>query len=134
MTRFLVAYAAVLVVFLVLDAGFLTLVGPRLYRPALNSLLAEKVRLVPAALFYCLYAAGLVILAVRPGLESATWIQTALFGAVLGLTAYGTYDLTNAAILKQWSWTVTVCDVAWGAVASGAASVVGFWAASKVAS
>ena len=35
-------------------------------------------------------------------------------GAVLGLVAYGTYDLTNMATLKQWSVKITLIDMAWG--------------------
>ena len=48
--------------------------------------------------------------------------------AVLGLVAYGTYDLTNLATLKVWSLRVTMIDMAWGsfvtAVSSAAACAV----------
>jgi uncharacterized membrane protein len=36
-------------------------------------------------------------------------------GALLGLAAYGTYDLTNQATLRGWSTLVTIVDMAWGA-------------------
>ena len=36
---------------------------------------------------------------------------------------YGVYDLTNYSTLRQWPFALTLVDVAWGAVASAAASV-----------
>jgi uncharacterized membrane protein len=38
-------------------------------------------------------------------------------GAVLGVLLYGTVDLTNAALLKGWSWAVALVDMAWGTLA-----------------
>ena len=40
-------------------------------------------------------------------------------GAVLGLVAYGTYDITNLATLKNWSRDPgSLADLAWGTVRS----------------
>ena len=134
MPRYLAGYGGAAVAFVVLDACWLTLMGPKLYRPVIGDLLADQVRVLPAMCFYALYVAGLVALAVRPALKSGAWTEALVLGAILGLVAYGTYDLTNGAILKTWSWTITLADMAWGAVASGAGAVVGFWVATKVAS
>lgn len=46
---------------------------------------------------------------------------------MLGLFAYGTDDLTNQATLRDWPWSVTFADRAWGSFVSGVAS----WAASR---
>ena len=124
MTRIAIAYACTILVFIVLDGAFLTLVGPRLYRPDLAELLGEKVRLAPAVLFYLIYAAGLVFFCVRPGLVGGSRVAL-VAGAVLGLVAYGTYDLTCQAVMRVWTWKVTLADMAWGVAASGAASAAG---------
>lgn len=121
MIRPLAAYVATAVAFLLLDAGWLSLVGPRLYRPELGSLLADKVRIAPAVIFYLLYVGGLVWFCVAPNLEG-DWRRAAVSGAVLGLVAYGAYDLTCAATMRVWSLKVTLADLAWGAFASAAAS------------
>ena len=46
-------------------------------------------------------------------------------GAILGLVAYGAYDLTCQAVMKTWSTKVSAADMAWGAFASAVASAAG---------
>jgi uncharacterized membrane protein len=53
-------------------------------------------------------------------------------GALLGLVAYGTYDLTNQATLKTWSTTITLADMAWGSVLTALAASAGYLAASRL--
>jgi len=127
MTRALVAYLCTGGAFLTLDACFLTLVGPRLYRPALDPILGDGVRLPPAILFYLLYILGLVVFAVLPSLGQG-WRWALGRGAMLGLVAYGTYDLTCQSVMRVWTWPITGVDLAWGAAASAAAATVGLLA------
>jgi uncharacterized membrane protein len=42
--------------------------------------------------------------------------------------AYATYDLTNYATLRTWSLQITVLDILYGAVATGAAAVAAYFA------
>jgi uncharacterized membrane protein len=102
-------YVAALIAMLVPDGIWLTLAGPRLYRPALGDLLAADFSPVPAVLFYLLYVVGVVVL--TPGRTAG---ESAARGALLGLCAYGTYDLTNQATLRQWPTYLTVADLVWG--------------------
>jgi uncharacterized membrane protein len=123
------AYAATLACFLSIDAIWLTQMTGWLYRPLIGPLLADSVVLAPAVLFYLLYAAGIVALAIRP---SSHWQGALVRGAILGLTAYGTYDLTNHATLKGWPLAITLADMAWGTALTAIGAVVGYMAASKV--
>ena len=54
-------------------------------------------------------------------------------GALFGLFAYGTYDLTNQATLRNWTTTLTIADMAWGTLVSGIAAVAATWVGTKVA-
>jgi uncharacterized membrane protein len=108
------AYVSTAVVFLVLDAIWLTTMADRLYRPAMGSIMLERFALAPAVAFYLIYVAGVVVFAVTPALQSGRWVTALGYGAMLGLMAYATYDLTNQATLKNWSWTVTIADLCWG--------------------
>jgi uncharacterized membrane protein len=92
--------------------------------------LEEHMRL-PAVLFYLLYVGGLVYFCTWPGLL-AGWKRTLISGLALGLVAYGTYDLTCQAVMKEWAWKITLVDMAWGAFASTAASLVGLGLTSAV--
>lgn len=129
MIIWLFAYAGAALAMLVLDSLWLGFAAKRLYRPELGDMLMDGFRIAPAAIFYFLYVAGIVYLAVAPGLAADKWTVALTRGMALGLIAYATYDLTNQATLKQWSTLVTVADMAWGTVLTGAAASAGFFVA-----
>jgi uncharacterized membrane protein len=122
--RMAMAYLLTAVVFLALDAVWLTATYDRLYRPAIGHLLRDGFALAPAAAFYALYVLGVVVFAVRPGQLSGRTSVAAARGALFGLIAYATYDLTNQATLRDWPWHVTLIDLCWGATVSAAAAAV----------
>lgn len=128
MKKALIAYVATLLMFLLLDGLWLGVLMAPTYRELLGPLMLEKPLLVPAAVFYCLYVFGCVVFVVLP---SMTWQRAARMGALLGLVAYGTYDLTNWATLRGWSVQVTLMDWAWGTFATALACSVGFFVASR---
>jgi uncharacterized membrane protein len=119
MKLLLAAYFSTAAAFLGLDAVWLTLMSPRLYKPMLQGLLADGFRPVPALLFYILYIGGIVAFAVLP---SEKLLLALLRGAALGLVAYATYDLTNQATLRNWPVLITCADLAWGMFATGVAA------------
>lgn len=119
----------------VLDFIWLSLATPRFYRPKLGALLNDM-PVWPAAIgFYLLYAAGVAYFVLRPALNDALPIgQAMLQGAFLGLVAYGAYDLTNHATLKNWPASVTLIDMAWGAVMTALSVGAALWVARRLAS
>ncbi|MGA0544140.1 DUF2177 family protein [Brevundimonas sp. VNH65] len=132
MMRAIAAIGATGVVFLILDAIWLTVVGGRLYRPILGDLLAPSVNWPAAVAFYLIYLGGIGFFAVWPALDQGQWTRAALNGAVLGLVAYATYDLTNQATLRTWSTTITLADIAWGTFVTCAAATAGYFAGRMV--
>jgi len=128
MTRYAAAYAVTAIAFLGVDAIWLMLTANRLYRPNLSTHLAEQFKLAPAALFYLLYVAGILIFAVSPAFKSGHWSTAAIYGALFGFFAYATYDLTNQATLKDWPVIVTVVDMCWGTFVTGVAATCGYLA------
>lgn len=123
---YLVSYVATAAVFLVLDAIWLTLTTPVLYRPALGPALLEPPNMVAAVLFYALFVAGTVLFAVHPAVASGRWITALLFGAAFGFVAYATYDLTNLATLRIWTVPLAVIDILWGTVVTATSAAAGF--------
>jgi uncharacterized membrane protein len=133
MTRtYLTAYAATAVAFLAVDSVWLSVMASQLYRPLLGDLLAEDFDLAAAALFYVIYVGGIVFFAIRPALESGRAATAALNGAIFGLCAYRTYDLTNQATLKNWPTLITVADLCWGTFLTATAATIGFLVASRL--
>jgi uncharacterized membrane protein len=129
--HWLFAYGGALLSMLALDALWIGLYMAPAYKNALGDLMLEQPRIGSAAAFYLLYAAGAVFLAVAPGLRAMSWQTAALNGAVLGLIAYGTYDLTNYSILKAWPLGLALVDIAWGVLLTALASAAGWYVANR---
>jgi len=126
--RYVIAYIATAVVFLSADAVWLGYVARSFYRDNLEGMLLEKPLLDVAGLFYGLYVVGIVIFGVMAGLRDDTWRSAAIYGALFGLFAYATYDLTNLATLKNWPMMVSVVDTVWGAFVTALAATGGYLA------
>jgi len=107
-------YLTTAAIFLVLDALMLNLHMQPLFQRHIGALLASEVRLGPAALFYLAYVAGLVYLVSWPAWK--TGAAVVLPAAVIGAMAYGTYEFTSYAIMKEWHISMVLTDVIWGTV------------------
>lgn len=129
--NFIKIYFIALPILAGIDALWLGVVARSFYKKYIGFLMGSGFNLLPALLFYLLYVAGLVFFVIAPGLDKSTVLQVFLKGAFFGLIAYATYDLTSAAIIKDWPGIVTVIDIAWGAFASGAVSALVFWIATR---
>lgn len=114
------------VAFMVLDGIWLGLLMKNFYREQL----APIVRLAdggiapnwPAAIVvYVLLGAGIAVFVIP---RAPTVPLAAAYGAAFGLVVYGVYDFTNYSTLRQWPFALTLVDVAWGALASGACAAM----------
>lgn len=122
-------YAVTALVFLGLDAVMLKLVLRPLFEAHVADLLAARLRLVPAVIFYLFYVGGILWFVSLPALRGGSPGQALLGGALLGALAYGTYEFTNFATLRGWHWQMVATDVTWGAVLTAVAA----WAGVSVA-
>ena len=111
--------------FMLLDGVWLGVVMKNFYRTQL----APIVRLAdggiapnwPAAVVvYVLLGTGIALFVIP---RAPTASLAAAYGALFGLVVYGVYDFTNYSTLRQWPFALTLVDVAWGALATAAASV-----------
>jgi uncharacterized membrane protein len=111
------------IIFLAADAVMLSkFMGP-LFRQHLGDGLIDGLRLPAAVGFYIVYLFGMVWFAGLPGLRDGVSVA-ALNGAILGLVAYGTYELTSWAIMRDWHPSMVAADMVWGAAVT-ALSVTG---------
>jgi len=116
-------YLIALPVFFAIDMVWLGLVAKGFYRRQIGSLMRESVGWPAAIAFYLLFILGLVVFVVAPAMDDGSWLRALLLGALFGLIAYATYDLTNLATLRGWPLTVTVVDLIWGAALAATVSV-----------
>ena len=110
------SYLVSAVVMLALDMLWLGVVAPAFYRQYIGPLMRPQPDLLAATLFYLIYVVGVneFVLQSIPG--GAPWTAAARRGALFGLVAYATFDLTAQAVLAGWSPVVTAVDMAWGAL------------------
>lgn len=123
---FIAGYLVFLVVFGVVDVIWLSIMAGALYRPALREMLLEKIRWAPALLFYLAFPAGLIHFALMPALQAGSAGAAFTNGALLGLLAYGTYDLTNYATLRRWTLAITLADLVYGTLVAGLSTLTAY--------
>lgn len=126
MLRLIATYLATAVAFAALDYVWLTQAGPKVYFPTLDPVALREARIGPAVVFYFVYIAGVLALAIWPTRDKPL-IKTTLTGAMLGALCYATYDLTNQATLKVWSTHITLIDITWGTFLTAVGATVGGW-------
>jgi uncharacterized membrane protein len=116
MAGFFKLYGVGVITFFVIDLIWLGVVARSFYQEQLGHLMRPSVNWAAAIVFYLLFVAGVVILAVWPAIERESAGQALALGAVLGLVCYAAYDLTNLATMKGFPLTVVFVDMAWGTV------------------
>ncbi len=129
--KFLIAYFVTALVFLIIDYIWLGFVMKDYFQSQLKHLMADEVNFSIAALFYLFYAAGVVYLCINPALVEGDWTKALINGAILGFLAYGAYDVTNAATLRDWPIPMSIIDVAWGTGLTALSAVAGYFAVSS---
>ena len=118
-----VLYLSTAAIFLILDAIMLTLVMKPLFSRHIGPLMLTDIRMVPAAAFYAAYVAGLIYLVSIPALK--TGAPVLIPAAIIGAMAYGTYEFTSYAIMKDWHWQMVATDTIWGTVLTGLSAWAG---------
>ncbi len=108
-------YLLTLLIFLAIDSFWLSLVSPKLYKRYLKPILAEKPNFWAAAIFYLIFIIGLLYFVVYPN-KTDSYSHIILSSAMYGLMTYATFDLTNQAILKKWSYIISLIDIIWGII------------------
>lgn len=123
------AYIATIVSFLVIDAIWIVFFVRSYYETQVGALLRESPNFIAALVFYLAYAFAVVFFAVRPALNSRRVADALLAGALLGAIAYGTFTITNYAVLKDWTMGLVISDIAWGTFLTAVVAASGYFAA-----
>jgi len=76
-----------------------------------------KINFMAAILTYVFLIFGLNYFIIRKRLP----VKDAM---LFGLVIYATYELTNMALLKNWSWITVILDTAWGSILFGLTTAI----------
>ena len=132
MRESIITYLSVTTIFLFIDIIWLSQSFSYIYQPNIGELLRENIIIFPAILFYIIYPLGATILVALPSLEKVLSRTIFINGFVLGVIAYGTYNLTNMATLEGWSAKVVIIDMIWGGFLTGVSVLLGTLISKKV--
>ncbi|HBF32404.1 DUF2177 family protein [Rhizobium sp.] len=134
MARYAIAYLGTACVFFALDYLWLSRVAIGFYKSQMGEIMRPQPNFAAAGLFYLFYIAGIVYFAVVPAMQNGSVTTALVSGALLGLFAYGTYDMTNLATLKAWTLSLSLVDMAWGMALTGLSSAAGYLVVSRFVS
>ena len=122
-------FSVSLISFLVIDFIWLALVAKGFYVKHLNDIgRFENGSLKPvmwaAIAVYVIMSLGLIYFVMPKVRFESSWIMVFLIGAFFGFVAYGIYDMTNMATLKDWNVQLALADMAWGSFLCGLVTVI----------
>jgi len=123
--KILVLYLVTAAVFFVFDAIGLRLLIKPVFERHVAHLFADPFRAGPAAVFYLGYIAGVLWFVSAPAFRAGDSASALLGGALLGVMAYGTYEFTNYATLRDWSFEQVIVDTLWGGALTGFSAWLG---------
>lgn len=98
----------------ILDYVWLGFIAKKLYYAEMGKLLLDKPNMGAALAFYLIYVVGVVVFVLTPALQRESWLYALGMGALFGLVAYATYDLTNLATMKDFPLKIVIIDLLWG--------------------
>lgn len=121
--HFLKLFALGYPAFMLLDSLFLGVIMRGVYQSEVGSIARSyngqmQISIAPGVLVWALIVIGSIILAL-PHARGGTLAHAFAWGAFYGLVLYGTYDLTNYAVLARWTLFISVIDIAWGMLSNG---------------
>ena len=83
-------------------------------------------------MFYILYIFGLAVIILHPAINLNSSFNAFWTGIIFGIVAYGTYNLTNMATIKNWSPYVVFVDIFWGGLLTGSSAFLGLYFSKKI--
>ncbi|MEO1019536.1 MAG: DUF2177 family protein [Pseudomonadota bacterium] len=127
LTGWILTYLATMVAFLAVDAVWLGKIANQFYASQLGDLMRRPPLMAAAGVFYALYVIGIIYFAIKPAREADSISIAITNGALFGFFAYGTYDMTNLATIRDWPWRLVLVDWTWGTVLTAFAAFCGYW-------
>jgi len=128
MLKVIVPWIAGYMGLIVLDLLWLGVIASGFYRNQIGHLMHivdgnMSVNIPAALLTWAVIVTGVQVFAFPRALAIGTLPTFILWGALFGAITYAVYDLTNYAVLKNWTLAVTVADILWGAFVCAATAL-----------
>ncbi|KND50851.1 MAG: hypothetical protein AB202_00395 [Parcubacteria bacterium C7867-007] len=123
-TRFVKLFLVTLPILVVIDFLWAGIIAIDFYRSQAGDLITMTPNIPPLVLFYLIYTTAITYFVLRPALAARSFKLLLINGALLGLTAYGTYDLVTLGLTPGWTTLLTIVDIIWGIVLTTGVSAI----------
>ncbi len=106
-----------MILFCLLDYLWLGVIGKQFYLESLGTMLRTQgsdlnPRIPAAVVVYILFAVSIWFIVLPLGQGKV--LNVVLYGAFFGAVIYGIYDMTNLAVMQQYSLKIALIDWIWG--------------------
>ena len=121
-------YLITFVIFLGLDYIGLSYIVKPVFTRNIGHLMQQDFRVLPAFAFYAFFMIVLLWFVSWPAMaEDKGLLWVAGNAALIGALGYGTYEFTNYAILKDWTWEMVWIDGLWGTALTAVSAALGVY-------
>lgn len=132
-THVFLIYGVTACAFFVIDLLWIGVVAKGFYGKYIGGMMGDQVNWVAASIFYLMYIGGIVLFVLVPALKNGSGVlHVFVMGGLLGLFAYGTFDLTALALFKDWPLIVAVVDMVWGTLLTACTAAATLWITQNV--
>ena len=128
----IVVYVSMAVLLILIEYLWLGILASEFYHKELAQFMSRDVNWVAVIPFYLIYVTGILIFAVLPSHAANSLTKALSLGAMLGVFAFATLNLTNLALLRDWPISVVAVDLAWGTLLTCITAAIGFIIAQKL--
>jgi uncharacterized membrane protein len=132
MNTYLKLFCIALPISLALDASWIGVIASGFYASNFGTFFRPDPQLWAAGLFYVLYAFAIIFFVLDKAVKEHSLGKAVVGGALLGFTAYMTYDLTNIATLAGWPIFGALVDTLWGTLMTAVTAGLTYLFATKV--
>jgi uncharacterized membrane protein len=119
-------------IYLIIEIIWLSFSVKSFYGPKIGHLFTDKPVIWAAVMFYIVYVFGLCVVIIEPSINFDNTLKFLFKAFMFGLAAYGTYNLTNMAVIKGWSPSIVFVDMLWGGSLTAFSSYLGIFLAKKL--
>lgn len=109
-------YIFAVVTLLILDFIWIALFMSKKYQILVKNIQNENInpKYIYAIFAYIFMIIGLVLFVI-PNINKNSRIKDSfIYGFLFGITVYGIYNMTSAAIFNKWNITLSITDILWG--------------------
>ena len=115
-----ITFIIILIYYLIFDFTMISIITNKVFSKMIKNIQKEKMvtKIGPTIISFIALSLGLYIFVFDRIRDNYILEDSAKYAIPWGIIVYAIYDLTNLAIIKNWSIKVSIFDICWGGILS----------------